>query len=39
MEATTAPAQGTGSKTIADLLPRACAQYKDQVALKHKVYG
>jgi len=29
----------TGSKTIADLLPRAAEQYADRVALKHKVDG
>jgi long-chain acyl-CoA synthetase len=29
----------TGSRTIADLLPRAAEQYADRVALKHKVDG
>jgi long-chain acyl-CoA synthetase len=29
----------TGSRTIADLLPRAAEQYADRVALKHKVGG
>jgi long-chain acyl-CoA synthetase len=29
----------TGSKTIADLLPRAAEQYAERVALKHKVDG
>jgi long-chain acyl-CoA synthetase len=38
MEATTAPAatESTGSKTIADLLPRAAEQYADRVAVKWK---
>jgi long-chain acyl-CoA synthetase len=39
MEATTASAtqtlQSTGSKTIADLLPRAAERYADQVAVKY----
>src|SRR6476661_9905906 len=29
----------TGSRTVADLLPRAAALYGDRVALKHKVAG
>jgi long-chain acyl-CoA synthetase len=38
MEAGTVDAQaGTGSKTIADLLPLAAAQYAGRPALKHKV--
>ena len=36
MEAGTAPTQGTGSKTIADLLPKAAEQYADRVAVRHK---
>ena len=39
MEAGTAPSvrtQGTGSKTIADLLPKAAALYPDRVAVRHK---
>jgi long-chain acyl-CoA synthetase len=36
MEAVTA-ASGTGSKTMADLLPRAAETYAGQTALKHKV--
>jgi long-chain acyl-CoA synthetase len=36
MEAVTA-ASGTGSKTMADLLPRAAEKYASQTALKHKV--
>ena len=31
------PAKGTGSKTIADLLPLAAAKYADRPALRHKV--
>jgi long-chain acyl-CoA synthetase len=37
MEAGTAAHQGTASKTIADLLPRAAEQYADRVAVRHKV--
>jgi long-chain acyl-CoA synthetase len=37
MEAGTAPQQSTGSKTIADLLPKAAEMYGDKVAQKHKV--
>jgi long-chain acyl-CoA synthetase len=37
MEAGTAPTQGTGSKTIADLLPKAAELYADRVAVRHKV--
>jgi long-chain acyl-CoA synthetase len=36
MEAVTAPS-GTGSKTMADLLPLAAQRYAGQTALKHKV--
>ena len=36
MEATTAPARGTGSRTIADLLPRAAQRFGDDVAVKHR---
>ncbi len=36
MEAGTAAHQGTGSKTIADLLPTAAEQYADRVAVRHK---
>jgi long-chain acyl-CoA synthetase len=39
MEATTAPAaaqQSTGSKTIADLLPKAAEQYADSPAVRYK---
>ncbi|HEX8205931.1 MAG TPA: AMP-dependent synthetase/ligase [Solirubrobacteraceae bacterium] len=40
MEATTAPAsatrQTTGSKTIADLLPKAAERYADKSAVRHK---
>jgi long-chain acyl-CoA synthetase len=39
MEATTAPAaarQSTGSKTIADLLPKAAEKYADQPAVRYK---
>src|SRR3954467_3521393 len=39
MEAGTTPAEGTGSRTIADLCAAAAAQYSDQVAIKHKVDG
>src|SRR3954449_13043095 len=39
MEAGTAPQQSTGSRTIADLLPRAAGMYGDKVAQKHKVDG
>jgi long-chain acyl-CoA synthetase len=42
MEAGTArvdAAQGTGSKTIADLLPKAAALYPDRVAVRHKAGG
>src|SRR4051794_16249724 len=39
MEASTAARTSTGSKTIADLLPRAAALYGDRVAQKHKVDG
>src|SRR3954471_16279325 len=39
MEAGTAPQQSTGSKTIADLLPRAAELYGGKVAEKHKVDG
>jgi long-chain acyl-CoA synthetase len=39
MEAGTTPAQGTGSKTIADLCARAAEQYADRVAIKQKVDG
>ena len=39
MEAGTAAARSTGSKTIADLLPRAAEQFADHVALRHKVDG
>jgi long-chain acyl-CoA synthetase len=38
METTTAPI-GTGSKTIADLLPLAVGQHADKPALRHKVDG
>jgi long-chain acyl-CoA synthetase len=37
MEITTAAAAGTGSKTIADLLPLAVEQHGDKPALRHKV--
>src|SRR5256714_7238574 len=37
MEAGTAPRQTAGSKTIADLLPKAAELYGDKVAQKHKV--
>jgi len=39
MEATTAPEaarQSTGSKTIADLLPKAAEKYADKAAVRHK---
>ena len=36
MEAVTAGAQGTGSKSIADLLPLAVQQHGDKPALRHK---
>ena len=36
MEATTACRSCTGSRTIADLLPRAAALFGDHVAVKHK---
>jgi long-chain acyl-CoA synthetase len=36
MEASTATPSGTGSRTIADLLPRAAALFGDHVAVKHK---
>ena len=36
MEAGTTPTQGTGSKTIADLLPKAAELYPDRVAVRHK---
>src|SRR3954451_5848032 len=39
MEAGTTPAQGTGSATISDLCAAAGAQYRAQVATKHKVDG
>jgi long-chain acyl-CoA synthetase len=41
MEATTAPAtsESTGSRTIADLLPKAAAKYADRVAVKYKDKG
>jgi long-chain acyl-CoA synthetase len=35
--ATAASASGTGSQTMADLLPLAAKKYADQPALKHKV--
>jgi long-chain acyl-CoA synthetase len=38
MEAT-AVSQSTGSKTIADLLPRAAEKYGDQVAVRYKAGG
>jgi long-chain acyl-CoA synthetase len=37
MEAVTAPASGTGSKTMADLAALAAAKYGDAPALRHKV--
>jgi long-chain acyl-CoA synthetase len=39
MEAGTAAAQSTGSKTIADLMARAAEQFAGRVALRHKVDG
>jgi long-chain acyl-CoA synthetase len=39
MEATTAASQSTGSKTIADLLPRAAERYADKPAVRHKRDG
>jgi long-chain acyl-CoA synthetase len=39
MEAGTAAQRGTGSKTIADLLPKAAEQYADRVAVRHKAGG
>src|SRR3954451_21749658 len=39
MEAGTAPQQSTGSRTIADLLPKAAEMYGDKVAEKYKVDG
>jgi long-chain acyl-CoA synthetase len=39
MEAGTAAAQSTGSKTIADLMARAAEQFADRIALRHKVDG
>src|SRR4051794_22520950 len=39
MEAGTAPSTSTGSKTIADLLPKAAELYGDRTAQKHKVDG
>src|SRR4051812_41445884 len=39
MEAGTAARTSTGSKTIADLLPKAAELYGDRVAQKHKVDG
>src|SRR4051795_12809285 len=39
MEAGTAPQQTTGSKTIADLLPKAAVLFGDRVFQKHKVDG
>src|SRR3954454_16831715 len=39
MEAGTAPQQSTGSKTIADLLPRAAELYGGKVAENQKVDG
>src|SRR5437899_9899200 len=39
MEAPAAARQTTGSRTIADLLPRAAELYGDRVAQKHKVAG
>ncbi|HZI90963.1 MAG TPA: long-chain fatty acid--CoA ligase [Thermoleophilaceae bacterium] len=37
MEAVTAPASGTGSKTMADLAAIAAEKFADKTALKHKV--
>jgi long-chain acyl-CoA synthetase len=39
MEAGTTPAQGTGSRTIADLCAKAAEAFGDRVAVKHKVDG
>jgi long-chain acyl-CoA synthetase len=39
MEATTAPSESTGSRTIADLLPKAAEKYADRVAVKYKDKG
>jgi long-chain acyl-CoA synthetase len=39
MEAGTTPAQGTGSRTIADLCAKAAEQFGDRVAVKHKADG
>ena len=42
MEATTAQpstVESTGSKTIADLLPKAAEKYADKVAVKYKDSG
>jgi long-chain acyl-CoA synthetase len=39
MEAGTAPQHSTGSRTIADLLPKAAEMYGDKVAQKYKVDG
>ncbi len=39
MEAGTANTRSTGSKTIADLIGRAAAQYADRVAVRHKLDG
>jgi long-chain acyl-CoA synthetase len=39
MEATTAASQSTGSKTIADLLPRAAEKYADKPAVRYKREG
>ena len=39
MEAVTAPASGTGSKTMADLAALAAAKHGDAPALRHKVGG
>jgi long-chain acyl-CoA synthetase len=39
MEAGTAAAHSTGSKTIADLMARAAEQFADRIALRHKVDG
>src|SRR5262245_46227508 len=39
MEAGTTPAQGTGSRTIADLCAKAAEQFGEHVAVKHKADG
>jgi long-chain acyl-CoA synthetase len=39
MEAGTTPAQGTGSRTIADLCAKAAERFGDRVAVKHKADG